>query len=315
MFSRWLTLFEVATLSCFGSLWSMKTIIFTTKDNYRLSGVLYRSPEAAASTATPPKGAVLLVCAMGVPQSFYRSFCEWLAESGYVAMTFDYRGMGQSRHTSLRDVRADVMTWAEIDTAAALEHLAVVLPDVPITWVGHSLGGQIFAFTMDQVAPAIAARVKKFTYIAAGSGYWLENAAPTKRRSWLFWFVLGPVLTPLFGYWPDARLGIVGDLPMGVFYQWKTWCLDREYAVGALPAKYRALAASVAVPITAISFTVDEMMSAKNIAGLQMIYPQQSFQMVRLTPRDLGVKRVGHFGAFREVMRASLWERVVLPAL
>ena len=153
----------------------------------------------------------------------------------------------------------------------------------------------LYAFTMDQVAPAIAARVKKFTYIAAGSGYWLENAAPTKRRSWLFWFVLGPLLTPLFGYWPGARLGIVGDLPKGVFYQWRAWCLNREYAVGALPARYRALAASVDVPITAISFTDDEMMSAKNIIGLQMIYPQQSFQVLRFAPSDLAVKRVGIF--------------------
>ena len=301
----------------------MENTSFKTKDGCQLTGVIYRPDKPSDSSvvsATEPsvvhqKGAVLMVCAMGVPQSFYRAFCQWLAERGYVAMTFDFRGMGRSRQQSLRQLDADVMTWAELDAVAALEHLAATIPDLPITWLGHSLGGQIYAFTLNQVDAAVAARVKKFSYIAAGSGYWLENAAPTKRISWLFWFVLGPVLTPLFGYWPGARLGIVGDLPKGVFYQWRAWCLNRDYAVGVLPAKYRALAANVPVPITVISFTDDELMSEKNILSLQTTYPQHSLKALRFKPEDLGVKWIGHFGAFRNEMRTPIWERVVLAEL
>jgi predicted alpha/beta hydrolase len=307
-------LFEVTALSRLHTLRRMESVTFSAKDGVPLSGMIYQ-PDSALKPQTQPRGALLLVCAMGVPQSFYRAFCEWLAECGFVAMTFDYRGMGQSRHGSLRGLEADVMTWAELDTPAALEYLAVRVPDVPIGWIGHSLGGQIYAFAMNRADPTTAARVKKFNYIAAGSGYWRENALPTRRRSWLFWFVLGPVLTPILGYWPGAKLGIVGDLPKGVFYQWKRWCMNREYAVGALPAKYRALAASVAVPITAVSFTDDEMMSERNIASLQSIYPQQAFRAIRLSPQKLGVKRVGHFGAFRREMRDALWIPLILPEL
>ncbi|TAG01533.1 MAG: alpha/beta fold hydrolase [Betaproteobacteria bacterium] len=191
----------------------MKTISIQTSDGHRLNATLY---EPLPSLGAPSK-AVLVVCAMGVPQRFYRALCEWLSDRGCLAMTFDYRGMGLSRQGSLRDLSADILTWAENDTAAALTHLAKLSGDTPITWLGHSLGGQIFAFALNAVSPDIAARVKRVSYLAAGSGYWRENAAPTKRRSWLFWFVLGPVLTPLFGYWPGAKLGIVGDLPRGVF--------------------------------------------------------------------------------------------------
>lgn len=289
----------------------MKVITFPAKDGYRLSGTIY---EVARRTGAV-RGAVLMVGAMGVSQSFYRAFCEWLAEQRLVTMTFDFRGMGRSRSGALRGLDADVMTWAEQDAAAAVEYLAELVPAVAVTWIGHSLGGQIYAFAMDRVAPTAAQRVKKFTYIAAGSGYWLENAAPTRRRSWLFWFVLGPLLTPLFGYWPGAKLGIVGDLPRGVFYQWRRWCLNREYAVGALPEHYRALAASVAVPISAISFTDDEMMSEKNINGLRAVYPQHAFRALRFSPESLGVDRIGHFGAFRREMREKLWARVLLPEL
>ena len=56
--------------------------------------------------------------AMGVPQSFYAAFARWLAAEGFHAATFDYRGMGRSRRGSLRDVEADILTWAEQDTAA-----------------------------------------------------------------------------------------------------------------------------------------------------------------------------------------------------
>lgn len=61
----------------------MKTISFTTKDGYTLSGALYRPTESVSELNVPLKGAVLLVCAMGVPQTFYRAFCEWLAERGH----------------------------------------------------------------------------------------------------------------------------------------------------------------------------------------------------------------------------------------
>src|SRR5688500_15718816 len=69
------------------------------------------------------RGAVLMAGAMGVPQSFYAPLATWLAEEGYLAVTFDYRGMGQSRRGSLREVDADIVTWAEQDTGAVLRAL------------------------------------------------------------------------------------------------------------------------------------------------------------------------------------------------
>jgi predicted alpha/beta hydrolase len=286
----------------------MKQVSISTRDGHTLSGTLYE-PAAAANKA------VLVVCAMGVPQSYYRAFCEWLVEQGCVVLTFDFRGMGQSRNGSLRGLQCDVMTWAQIDAVAALELLAARSSEVPITWVGHSLGGQIFAFTMAHVARSVVPRVKRLTYLAAGSGYWRENSPQLKRVNWIFWFVLGPTLTPLFGYWPGAKLNMVGDLPAGVFYQWKSWCMHREYAVAVLPPQYRQLAKSVDVPITCISFTDDEMMSNENIEALKSMYPDEKMTALRFAPHELGAKRIGHFGAFRKEMRDALWQQHVLPSI
>jgi len=257
----------------------------------------------------PTRGAVLVVPAMAVPQRLYRPIARWLAGSGYEVMTFDYRGMGRSRRGSLRRVEADILTWAELDTAAALAALREETGDLPLTWLAHSLGGQIVPFVPNHDL------ADKLVMVACGSGYWRDNAPPTKRKVPLLWWGLVPLLTPLFGYFPGKRLGVVGDVPRGAIRQWRRWCMDPDYVVGVLGEPARARFAGVTTPITSISFTDDEMMSARSIAKLDSFYTGAAHTARRLSPADLGVARVGHFGAFRAAMREPLWEPHVLPAL
>jgi predicted alpha/beta hydrolase len=177
---------------------------------------------------------------------------------------------------------------------------------LPITWIGHSLGGQIVPFVNGQVAKVIT--------VATGSGYWRENAAPLRRKVWLFWFLAVPLATPLFGYFPGKKLGMVGDLPRGVIRQWKRWCMHPEYALGD-GEEMRARFASVTTPITALSFTDDEMMSDANTTSIHAFYTGAPKKLLRLAPRDVGVKRIGHFGFFRAEMREPLWDGLVAAEL
>jgi predicted alpha/beta hydrolase len=271
-------------------------------------GVTLAARHYPAATASP-RGAVLLVSAMGVGQGYYAPLASWLAGEGFHVVGFDYRGMGESRRGSLRDVDADVVTWAEKDTSAALRALQERAPGLPITWIGHSLGGQIVPFVPDLGA------VSKVITIAAGSGYWRENSAPLRRKVWIFWWGAVPLATPLFGYFPGSKLGMVGDLPRGVIEQWRRWCLDPEYAVGAGGAPTRALFASVATPMTSLSFTDDEMMSAQSTRSLHGFYTGTQVRMVRVSPADAGVARIGHFGFFRRGMRDELWAPYLRPEL
>src|SRR5437868_2408498 len=82
--------------------------------------------EIAAAFYVPgrePRGAVLIVPAMGTPQSYYRPLAEWLALQGFVTATFDYRGTGLSRPRQLRGFRADILDWARLDCAAMIDAL------------------------------------------------------------------------------------------------------------------------------------------------------------------------------------------------
>jgi predicted alpha/beta hydrolase len=278
---------------------SFEAVTLTTGDGARIAARIY---EPAAGEA--PRGAVFIAGAMGVAMSFYHPFAEWLASEGFVALTFDYRGMGESRSGPLRRVRADIETWAREDAARALEALVQRAGSLPITWVGHSLGAQIVGLTPGH------SRVTRVLSIAAGSGYWRHNAAPLKRKVWLFWWGAVPIATPLYGYFPGKMLKMVGDLPAGVVMQWRRWCMHPEYAVGAEGPSMRERFAAVRSPITALSFTDDEMMSERSIRGLHGLYVNAPRTSVRLAPEDVGVPSVGHFGFFRRSMRGPLWRGV-----
>jgi predicted alpha/beta hydrolase len=252
-----------------------------------------------------PTATVMVVSAMGVAQGFYIPFAEWLAARGYRAVTFDYRGIGLSAPRSLRGYRMTVFDWAREDCAAVIDFVKRSDPELPLYWVGHSLGGQLFGVIPNRE------RIDRIVTVATGSGYWRQNAWPTKRIVWFLWYGVVPVIVPIVGYFPGRRLRIVGDLPRGVIEQWRRWCLDREYVVGAEGSEVRAAYASVRTPMLSLSFTDDEMMSAEGIRALHALYSSAPIEYRRLAPRDIGVGRIGHFGFFREQFQNSLWPLVL----
>lgn len=257
----------------------------------------------------PPRGAVLVVPAMGVSQRFYEAFAGWLAGQGFLAATFDYRGMGLSRNGPLRELEVDLVSWARLDCTAMVDALSARAPGLPLSWIGHSLGGQIVPFVANRQ------RIAKIVTVAAGSGYWRENAPLLRSYVWWLWFFVVPVAVRLAGYFPGRSLRKVGDLPRGVIEQWRRWCLDREYAVGAEGPEVRRLFAEVETPIVSLSFTDDEYISARNIASLHGFYSGAPRTMKRLAPGDVGLPRVGHFGFFRRGQAEPLWRPHLLPEL
>lgn len=79
--------------------------------------------------------------------------------------------------------------------------------------------------------------------VASGSGYWRDNAPPTRRKILLWWYGIAPLLTALHGCLPGRRLGLVGDLPAGVLWQWRQWCLHPNYGIGVVGEPLRPAAA------------------------------------------------------------------------
>jgi predicted alpha/beta hydrolase len=248
-----------------------------------------------------PRGVALVVPAMATPAGFYASFAGRLADHGVRAVTFDYRGMED--RAALRGETGDVDRWIA-DAANVLSSIADDAAGLPLTWVGHSLGGQIVPFVEHT-------RLASVITIAAGDGYWRRNAPGIRWRVPFLWWVAAPLAIRLTGHFPGNRLGMVGDLPANVMRQWRRWCLHPEYLQADHPAA-PALFAEVKAPLMSLSFTDDELMSADSIQHLHDWYTGTEQVRQRYSPEQLDGRRVGHHGFFRST-NADLWDELVLP--
>src|SRR5690606_39045062 len=106
-------------------------LTISARDGYAL-GATRRRPD------TEPTATVLIAAAAAVPAGFYRSFATCLAERGFDAVTFDYRGVGRSRPASLKGFEARMRDWADLDATAAADFAAALNPGKPLVYVGHS---------------------------------------------------------------------------------------------------------------------------------------------------------------------------------
>lgn len=255
--------------------------------------------------SSDPVGVVVVAPAMATPGRFYRSFATWLSEQGLRTLTFDLRGVDGSARGHVREESADMLRWAG-DAAAALRHARDSTDGLPISWVGHSLGGQVLPFVdHEDLAGAVL--------VATGSGYW-RLAPPRLRRTVpLLWYAVAPVTSRLLGYFPGRRLRMVGDLPAGVMLQWARWCRHPDY-IASESAEVRERFAAVRTPIVALAFTDDSMMSRGSLDSLLRWYRRTTPRVVESSPEELGTGPIGHFGLFRSGSR-PLWDTLVLPHL
>jgi len=250
--------------------------------------------------AGTPWATLLVAGAMGVRQDFYAPLARHLAQNGIHVLTFDYRGHGYSRPPSLRGFESDVSVWIERDTNAMLAEAQAMGPALPLAYVGHSLGGQVLGVLPD------APRVRAAITVTAGSGYYKFNdRMPLQVR--LFWFVMIPVLTPLFGYFPGKPLRMVGDLPAGVARQWRRWCLHPEYLLAEGDA-WRGAFDRITIPLRGYSFEDDAIVTKPAIERMHGHYRAASVERRHVAPADVGAARIGHMGYFSSSRSGGLWQ-------
>jgi predicted alpha/beta hydrolase len=260
-------------------------ITLRAEDGYRLGATICGSGDRA----------VLVLPATGVPQSYYARFAAYLAERGFMVLTFDYRGIGRSRVGDLRNSSARMQDWALLDAAAAFAFLG----ERRIQVVGHSFGGQALGLLPD------ASRIAGALVVGSQSGYWKNW--PLFGRAWM-WPVTHlalPGVAKLCGYFPGSRLGFGEDLPAGVALQWASWCRHPRYLVGALGVEDAY--ARLRFPVRAYAITDDAFAPLPAVEALRQLYPGTHWETRCVAPRDVGARALGHFGFFRERFRDSLW--------
>ncbi|MEW6270050.1 MAG: hypothetical protein AB1689_12225, partial [Thermodesulfobacteriota bacterium] len=114
------------------------------------------------------------------------------------------------------------------------------------------------------------------------------------------WVVM-PGLVRLSGFLPARLLRLGEDLPPGVGLEWARWARTRGYL------QREPFFDRLAAPALAYSFADDLLAPRRAVDRLLASQPRLEVVRRHLSPRDLGLGRIGHFGFFRHDLSGSLW--------
>ena len=262
-----------------------------TDDGQTLAATVFEPSAAATET-------VVIACATGVLARYYRRYAEFLGQHGYRAITFDYRGVGESRTADLSTLRGPWSEWGRYDLDAALGY---ALDRGKASLVGHSFGG--FAAGL---APH-GAGLHRILMVGAQHAFWLDYRHGSRARFWYRWHLKMPLLTRRYGYFPGKRLGLTEDLPRGVALDWA--CSPRDFT--RRDPELRRNLAAVEARIAAVAATDDPFATPRATERMLGYYPNAVKTSSFLPPARYRQTEIGHFSLFNDKFATTFWLETV----
>jgi predicted alpha/beta hydrolase len=247
-----------------------------------------------------PERAVLIAPATAVPRKIYSPFARYLASRGATVLTLDYRGVGGSAPDNLKTETARMRDWAALDLAGAIDHLRGVWPGLPMSYVGHSFGGQALGLLPNN------REIGSAVIIAAQAGAWRLLASPEKYRVRAIMAWLVPAIVRVKGYLPGS-IGLGESLPAGVAREWAGWVLKERYFFDDPTLESLANFPHFTGNLRAIGMTDDSWATREAIGLLLSGFRGAKVERREVHPREAGTRRIGHFGWFRPENRSTLW--------
>lgn len=261
----------------------MNEITIPARDGYELAATIFGAAENRPRV-------VIISSATAVPQRFYRHFAAALANAGFTAVTYDYRGIEIGNREELRKLRATARDWALQDLPGVVDWAADRFDPEKLFLVGHSFGGQV-AGMYDR--PAV---IDGMVTMSAQSGHWRLQGGEQKLVVWLHTHVTLPLLSKLMGYMPMSAVGAGEDMPAGVAVEWSRWCRHPDYILGdrTLPLdRFQDFTA----PVFAYSFGDDKWGTPRSVEAMMRAYPNVELRHVE--PSEAGLRSIGHLGYFK----------------
>lgn len=272
------------------------------RDGYLLGGTLH--------TSAQPIAAAFINTGGGIAAVRYQHFARFLATQGIATLTYDYRGIGDSRPPRLRGFAAKAEDWTEYDTSGAIDWLVQRFAGLPLYGLSHSIGALMLLG-----APG-AERLTKLGLIAPHTGYWRDYRPLYRLPMALLWHGVMPALTHLHGYFPASRLRLGEDIPAGLALQWaRRWGPDmRPHGTPQEIERGRYLLQRcqlLAKPVLAVTLGDDAFATAAGAKRLLAISPQLAVTYWRASAAEAGIARLDHFAFFSRRCHVRLWPEFV----
>lgn len=278
-------------------------LTFSCADGYLLKGHLWESSPSKKKPATP---LVIIAGATGVTATYYHRYATFLAESGFTAVTFDYRGIGQSRASSLKTTKANWFDWGLKDIEAVLDWSVSHYGESDLHVVGHSFGGFSVGFAKH------GRHVKRLLTVGAQHAYWRDYRRGHRLGLIWRWHVVMPVITLWNGYFPGKKMDWLEDLPRGVALHWARG--SKEFVKGGDPSirvAIRTHQISFTACTVAVAASDDPFATESAVARGLSYYPNSPAVTVLLKPEEFGRTEIGHFALFHSSFRETFWRDTV----
>ncbi len=272
-------------------------------DGYLLHGNLWSHPQSLQS-----RPVIIINCATSVPSRYYQPFAEALYAHDFTVLTYDYRGIGQSRYGSLRLLSAGWLDWGQLDFEAVLKYVHSHFSGRPIYVVGHSVGGFVIG-----LAPSSHLISRIFT-MGAQYAFWRDYDPQSRMKMFLQWHIAMPFIARAMGFVPARRLGWMEDTPKGVALDWSGMgprfehCLGRDSPKTAVPAdELLRRFQQVTATILALGVDDDAFGTPTALNRLLNYYTGSERHHLRISPASVQQTAIGHFAFFNKRFRDSLW--------
>jgi predicted alpha/beta hydrolase len=248
----------------------------------------------------PARATVLVLGAWAVPRRYYRRFATWLSERGFRVLTFDPRAIGESIDGPVKQETVTTSGWARLDYAAALDWLAA--QPGPRLGVAHSFGGQVPGI-IDE-----AACLDGLYSVGSQLGWWGYFDGLARARMMGVTRLLLPTLAGGLGYLPAWAMGV--SVPGPAVLEWTRWMRTSRYLldhVEGAEQRYKRFPA----PHEMVGFTDDDYAPPAGVAALAACYTAERTRLRVLSPADMGLDAIGHFGFFKPHDGDALWQDCV----
>jgi predicted alpha/beta hydrolase len=275
-------------------------IHFSTTDGARLNGTWFLPDHPNF----PPSALIVVLCGAGIPAKFYHRMANFLAEHDAAVLTFDYRGIGESRENNIRTIQSGMESWAEFDIGAALAEAMAKFPNVSLNGIAHSVSALLVGGT------PLASRLCRIVFFGPHTGYWRDYGRRWRPLLYLTWHIFMPALTRLLGYFPGHVLKLGENLPPRVALDWAG---RRQAALIATPEderRFRTLLSSfcnVRAEALALSISDDAFAPPEAAHRLLAMYSNLRVTHRVTSPAAFGRRHLGHLGFLRRPAGEFIW--------
>ncbi|NAY92995.1 alpha/beta fold hydrolase [Muricauda sp. JGD-17] len=274
-------------------------IIITCSDGYGLCAKVF-----VAQKSKNRKKVLIINSATAVNQDLYQNYALYMSGNGFEVITYDYRGIAGSRPKKLRGFRASFVDWAQKDLFAVINYVKRNYTKHSILMLGHSIGGTLLGLC------PLNQQVDGILTIGAQTAYY-KDWERDSMKLYLMWHIFLPGLTRVFGYFPGKHLGILEDIPKGVIQQWHARRLNSNMSRQLIEDGHQIYFDMFKGKLLTFAITDDPIGTKQALMRVHDAFVHAEKDYVSISPEDVGVSQIGHFGFFSRRFQNSLWPKTL----